>query len=194
MQQRSTKIQLSCNGIDFWIHDVVTTWTLESCGTLAVTKQKVSLHIASLHMSFTYSQYGLSSCRAKKATIAWMHSETGSLQEIWHALGQMFNHVLPFICMQNAWDVQAQHEEPYVFSQRRRVISRDSSSVLRAIEICHTSNLITTQVFFRKATHPRAPINAQKNLMTSDHQAQYDLHRWSHMATWCSMVCASQCI
>ena len=82
MQQRSTKIQLSCNGIDFWIHDVVTTWTLESCGTLAVTKQKVSLHIASLHMSFTYSQYGLSSCRAKKATIAWMHSETGSLQEI----------------------------------------------------------------------------------------------------------------
>ena len=74
-QNRSTKIQLSCDGIDFWIHDVVTTWTLESCGTVAVTKQKVDhlrrthvkhkLHIASLHMSFTYSQYGLASCRAK---------------------------------------------------------------------------------------------------------------------------------
>ena len=75
-QNRSTKIQLSCDGMDSWIHDVVTTWTLESCGTVAVTKQKVDhlwrthvkhkLHIASLHMSFTYSQYGLASCRAKK--------------------------------------------------------------------------------------------------------------------------------
>ena len=65
MQQRSTKIQLSCDGIDFWIHEVVTTWTLESCGTLAVTKQKVDhlwrthvkhkLHIASSHEFHLFS-------------------------------------------------------------------------------------------------------------------------------------------
>ena len=58
--------------MDFWIQDVVTTWTLES---FAVTKQKVDHlwrtpvkhkhHCASLR-NFTYSQYGLKTWKAEK--------------------------------------------------------------------------------------------------------------------------------
>ena len=104
--------QVSCEGMDFWIQDVVTTWTLES---FAVTKQKVDHlwrtpvkhkhHCASLR-NFTYSQYGLKTWKAEKGNHCMYGYETGTLQRNRHALGQLFN-LFASICTKKKTDTRS---------------------------------------------------------------------------------------